>query len=287
MSIEDQTHKRQVQLFRQVSSFYETGAGVKVQRVAGSHVLRVLKPYIQARMAEDAAGRDPGRVNPGSFLTAQSDLLSRTILTMDRHFSRCTAKQVDMLSSAEAIAEIQWEHGAKGCAALLLAWVIDRPTQRPKCVGALTCCRLYERDDLGTSANIVHDGDLHILRPHFRPAPLFIDGVCSIHRGAGSALILNAVKWALTKQHTAVMAQSFSAQALKAGSEPESKRLFARLGFETLIARGKFKVKRHHGAWVKLDLRSLHFTDTMRAGLAVCARRGLTARTANTLVNQC
>ena len=98
---------------------------------------------------------------------------------------------------------------------------------------------------------------------------------------------MNAVKWALTKQHTAVMAQSFSAQALKEGSEPESKRLFARLGFKTLIARGKFKVKQHHGAWVKLDMRSPHFTDTMRAGLTVCARPGLTARTANTLVNQC
>lgn len=288
MTIDEQTEKRKIQLFKKTVEFYGVQAGVKIQRVVGSHVLRILKPVIQARMAEAEAGRDPDRVDARRFVRDDSDLLTRTVLSMDRHFSECTGKQVDLLSSATAIAEIQWEHGTKSSGALLLAWQIDRDTLRPKCVGALTCCRLYERDDLGTSDNIIKAEDFATLTPYFRqPSVLFIDGLCSTSPGAGSALVANAIKWGLTKGHNAVIAQSFSNKPLKNGKKPASMRMLTKLGFKTLIEDGKFKVKHHHGAWMRMTLKPLHFNPMMQAGLRVCARRGFTDATQHTLIDQC
>ena len=151
MSIEDQTHKRQVQLFKQVSGFYETGAGVKVQRVAGSHVLRVLKPYIQARIAEDAAGRDPDRVNPARFLTAQSDL-REVVLTTDRRL----ALHREASRHARPPRPSPKYSGSTAQAARAVPRLEHRPRDpAPQVRRGAHVRRLYERDDLGTSANIV------------------------------------------------------------------------------------------------------------------------------------
>jgi len=284
--MQSQTRTRQVQLFKTAVSNYEISAGVKIQRIPGSYLLRIMKPWITARVAEAEAGRDPDRLDPQAHKPDDDDAVVDAIFNFRRIFSACDAKNVDMFGSAEAVAEIQWEHGSDASAALLLAWKVGRDG-RLACVGALTICKSYERSDLGTSDDIVHEDDHAVLKVYFHKT-LFIDGVCSTSKGAGRALVMSAVKFALSKKDCkGVLCLSFSAKKLQSGAYPESHDLFTKLHFDTVIDKGRFKPKHHHGSWMHLSFDVVPFNAFLEHGVAVCARRGFTKNTHSTYVSRC
>ena len=284
--MQSQTRTRQVQLFKTAISNYEISAGVKIQRIPGSYLLRIMKPWIQARVAEDEAGRDPDRLDPQAYKPNDDDAVVDAIFNFRTIFSACDAKNVDMFGAAEALAEIVWEHGADASAALFLAWKVGHDGGL-RCVGALTICKSYERSDLGTSSDIVREEDHAVLKPYFNRT-LFIDGVCSTSKGTGRALVMNAVKFAVSKKDCkGVLCLSFSTKKLQNGTYPESYGLFTKLHFDTVIEKGRFKPTGHHGSWMYLSLDDVPFNAFLEQAISVCARRGFTAKTHSTYVSRC
>lgn len=289
--LSSQTRDKQAQLFRSYVSAYEAGSGVKIQKISGAYLRRVLKPIEDARDDERAAGRDPQglRITP-ALIPAEhrQDALYRALYDTDTTFSECKKAEVDMLSSFEVMAKLWTEHRASSMAHVLLAWKISEGSTNMRLVGAITVCKSYEDEDIGTHRNLMSPGDFDKLKPIFRANTLLIDCLCSTSPGVGTALVLNAIKLALTKKCRYVTCLSFSKNQLKEGAKPASYKLLQRLGFKIIIPKAHF-VRRIYGAWCALDLKddALPFGGLMEKVVNVCARGGLTPRTSEVLVNRC
>jgi hypothetical protein len=219
------------------------------------------------------------------------DPLYRALYNTDTIFGVCKQSDVDMLSSFETMAGLWKENKASSMAHVLLAWGITGQSTNMKLVGAITFCDSYESIDLATDRTLMSDSDFNTLKPYLRAKTLLIDCLCSTSKGAATALVLNAIKFAITKQCQYVLCLSFSSRKLAKGQKPASAKLLEKLGFKTLIKTANFVKQGYHGSWCLLDLHNdnLHLLSEglMKLVVNVCARPGLTAKTAGVLVNRC
>lgn len=284
--MQQQDRKRQVQLFKVATGFYETSAGVKVQRIMGSELLRIMRPWLKARSDAEKQGKDSDALDPRDFAPDSDDLVVQTIYNLKTLWPECAKKNVLLFYSIEALAEIYAEHKARSNAALFLAWAVEGG--RVRCVGGLTVCRAYARPDLGTSDDVISDADAGVLKPYMKKEPLFIDGVCSTSPGVGTALTVHAVRWALMRNHAGVLLLSFSSKPLRAPRMPESHRMFEKLFFETIIPQARFKPphnRHYHGSWMYLPLASVPLYRLLEQGVQVCGRKAVNDK--NRIVARC
>lgn len=289
-----QTPQKRAAFFRQGLRFHESAAGVVVQRVSGADLRRMLRPLMEARAAAAAAGRDPAAVRAREHNPAPGDVVHDALYAFDTLFAECRRKEVDLLASAEAVAEEYEVDGAAGHACLMLAWrtAYDprrRAHDKPALVGAMTLHRFKRSDNFSTTAASLAPRDAATLAPYLdaRRNVMYIDTLCAKGRGGvGRILAMHAMRYALQRKCTGLIALSFSSKPLAPGARPESYGVFEGLGFEVLVARASFRANLH-GTWFFLPLHEARFASLLADAVDVCARRGFTARTQDTLVWRC
>ena len=303
MSLESQTKERQTQIFKNALKFQESAAGVVIQRIPGSYLYRILKPLIQAREHAMVVGEDPNRIDPLSHCPDTDDHLVNTIYNMDHIFAHCKTKNVDMLASAEAVA-MEWkEDGAPGHACLMLAWktTFNTDTRRfneADLVGAMTLHKFKVSDNFSTDRSSLGDRDYQILHGHaasgsnetrnyFQRNTMYIDGLCAKGKGGvGKLLVLHAIRWAVMRKCTGIIALSYSRRQLGNGKHPESYPIFQSLGFEKTIPTANFRVQ-IYGTWFFQSLTSINFAGIIEDAVSICTRTGFTDKTSDKLIWRC
>lgn len=304
--VHEQSLDRKKQLFKNALRFQESAAGVVVQRVTGSYLYRILTPL---RRAREAQARASGTVltNPMAYLPDASDPLVHAIYNMDNTFADCRSKAVDMMASVEAVAD-EWKvHGASGHGCLLLAWktTFDSSTkkiQAPVLVGAMTLHRFVRTGNFSTDHSTgaregsLGDRDHDVLRGeqaagdgsrrnYFNRNTMYIDCLCAKGRGGvGKLMILHAIRWAIMRKCTGVIALSY---VRKAKQVPESHAAFVALRFDKIIPTVQYKIQGMHGSWFYLALDNVGFEAILKEGVDICARTGLTDRTKDSLIWRC
>lgn len=299
-----QTEQKQLTLFKHALQFEEVASQVVIQRIPASYLHRILKPLLRAR---DEA-ENPDEIDPASFIRSDMDDVERAIFTFDSTFAECKEKRVDMLSSMEAIAR-RWDiekSAGEGC--VFLAWKTTYGVKRdgtkghraPELVGAATVNRFRSWSDFSTDRSDMSAYDFGVLsgaRPggstqeqvaaknYFQSHTMYIDSVCAKHKsGVGRVLVLHAIRYAIMKRCTGIIALAFSAYANKA---PESKEIFKSLKFDTIIPKANF-TSRLYGTWFYLPLSGRTYEHLVQSGaINVCTRSGFTPKTEDTLVWRC
>jgi hypothetical protein len=304
MSLDGQTHERKVQIFKSALKFQESAAGIVVQRIPGSYLRRILKPLIDARKQAIRNGTNPNRVNPRDLVPDTDDPLVHEIYDIDRTFSYCKGKGVDVLASAEGIA-MEWEEdGAPGHGCMILAWktTFDRDRKRtnpPELVGAITLHKFKSTHNFSTEKSQVGEHDFAVLsgqrhvgnnerRNYFSRNTMYIDALCAKGKGGvGKLLILHAIRWALTRKCTGLIALSYSNRKPKNASDrPESYALFTDFGFERPIPKANFTVSMY-GTWFFKPLNTLGFEQVLHDAITICTRTGFTDATKDRLIWRC
>ena len=311
---EDQTLKRKQQIFKSALRFQESAAGVSIQRVSGSYLYRILKPVLDARRRayegednHDSGTRAWDAVDPADHNPDPSDKLINEIYNMDRTFSGCKTKSLDMLSSAESIA-MEWkERGAPGHGCLLLAWKTafdptSKKLQPAVLVGAATLHKFVSSVNFSTdhesapNRGSLGDSDYKVLtgqkligsnekRNYFSRNTMYIDGLCAKGKGGiGKILILHALLWGIMRKCTGVIALSFSTTQKQ---RPESYSAFVSLGFASIIPAANYKISRMYGTWFFMSIDSIGLTTILKDVVDVCTRKGFTNKTSDTLVMRC
>ena len=301
--IDQQTRERKIQIFKSALRFQESAAGIVVQRIPGSYLYRILRPLILARVDAEENGRDPDRIDPRRFIPDGNDPLVNAIYNIDDIFSYCKSKSVDMLASAEGVA-MEWkEDGAPGHGCMLLAWktTFDNATKKlsaPQLVGAMTLHKFKPTVNFSTDRASLSDRDYDVLhgktasgsndiRNYFSRNTMYIDAMCAKGKsGVGKVLVLHALRWALMRKCTGLIALSFSKRALKSGEHPESYPIFTTFKFEKTIPRANFKVQMY-GTWFFQSLDTIGFGNIMKEAVDICTRTGFTEKTEETLIWRC
>ena len=262
MSFREQTFRKKAAIFRKALRFSEIGAGVFVQRIPVRHL---------SRLYASEATDDP---------------VVEAIQHLDETFSSCKEKEVDVASSVDAL--IDEFQANKTDAHLLLAWklVFDATTRqlaKPKLVGIATLSHFVPTPSFYTDERSISSRDFETLRPHFGSRWLYIDAMCSKAAGVGRLLVLHAYNLALTQKKEGVIALSYSSRR---ASVPESKRVFASLGFEAIIPSANYKIQKMYGTWFRKKVSDVDLAGLAEEGINVCTRTGLTPST-STLVWRC
>lgn len=309
-----QDPKKKIQLFKTSLKFQESAAGVVVQRVLGSYLYRILKPLIDAKekaRRDDPRypdpsddGYDPANdVDPAAVLRKlpeKNDTLVKAIYGFRTTFKDCFHKGVDILDSAQAVAEEYKEHGSQGSACLLIAWktsfdATTKRTQAPTVVGAMCCHSFVSTSNFSTDEASLSTSNWNILngdrshgsietRNYFRRNTMYIDTVCSKSGGIGKLLVLHAMRWALMRKCTGLIALSYTPRS---NGVPESKKIFESLQFEKIIPQATFNIANMHGTWFYIQLNSPTFDGILKESFDVCTRRGFSESTKNTLIWRC
>lgn len=313
--LDKQTLERTQQIFKNGIGFQEAAAGVKIQRVPGSYLYRILRPLLEARDYARSTGRNEregeaaaSRVNPNNHIPDDEDPVVHAIYNLDTIFARCSSMDVDMLASAEAIAKEWKERGTASQSCLLLAWKTvfnsaEKKVQKPKLVGAMTLHKFvvsvnFSTDYLGGGRGSLSERDhailhgrpdarsgAHPIRNYFNRQTMYIDAMCAIDKsGVGRLLVLNAIRWAIMRKCTGVIALSYSPTQK---TKPESFPLFESMHFDKIIPEAKFNTKLY-GTWFFKPLDKLGLADLLlKEGLDICTRPGLTRKTEDVLMWRC
>ena len=307
-----QDPNKKIQLFKASLKFQESAAGVVVQRVLGSYLYRILKPLIDAK--EKARRDDPNYPNDNGYdpadevdpaavlrkLPEKNDTLVKSIYGLQTIFEDCFHKGVDIFDSAQAVAEEYKKHGAQGSGCLLIAWKtsFDDTTKRiraPTIVGAMCCHRFVATSNFSTDRASLAASDWALLhgershgsierRNYFHRNTMYIDTVCSKSGGVGKLLVLHAMRWALMRKCTGLIALSYTPRS---NGVPESKKIFESLQFEKIIPKANFAIDHMHGTWFYIHLNSPTFEGILKESFDVCTRRGFTENTKDRLVWRC
>ena len=180
-----------------------------------------------SRAAERAAEDASKSVRPQDHIPDTNDYVVRRIYEMDDIFASCKNKKLDMLSSAEKVA-LEWkENGNPGHACMIIAWktAFDgnaRKLTSPEMVGVITLHKFIESEYFSTDRNAVSSQDYKVLKGqqetrdgeppknYFNRNTMYIDAMCAKHKeGVGNILVLNAIRWALMRKCTGIIALSF------------------------------------------------------------------------------
>jgi hypothetical protein len=282
-----QSPEKKRKIFKDALQFQESAAGVVVQRIPSSYLLRILKPLLLAR--EQAANEDD--VDPMEHCPDKTDPVVFAIYTLDRTFASAMSKGVDVLSSAEMIAEEHKVDGAKGNGALFLAWktaydVSTKSLGTPQLVGAMVVYKFKRTENFSTDTATTGKKDSDTLDPFFRSEYLLIDTLVSVAPGVGTVLALHACRYGIMRHAKGIVALSYSKKKLAAGAKPESYKIFNTLGFHRLIENASFTT-RIYGTWFLMKLDELSLSGLLESGISLCTRAGFTARTKDQLIWRC
>ena len=285
--LHQQSQEKKQKIFKDALQFQESTSGVVVQRIPSSYLLRILKPLLLAR--ENTVDEDD--VDPMDHCPDPTAPVIFAIYTMDRTFASATSKGVDVLSSAEMIAEEHKVDGAKGNGALFLAWktTYDTSTKSlgiPQLVGAMVVYKFKRTKNFSTDTATTGRKDSDTLDPLFRSDYLLIDTLVSTAPGVGTVLALHACRYGIMRHAKGIVALSYSKKKLPAGAKPESYKIFNTLGFHRLIETASFTT-RIYGTWFFMKLDEISLTGLLESGILVCTRPGFTSRTKDQLVWRC
>ena len=264
-NVDDQPLKRRIQILKQSTQLLSVGTGCFVQRISANDLRRL--------RAADADPSDP----------AVRALKPRQ---MNTTFRRCRDASVLINDSINSILQ-RHDEDRKSDGAVLLAWSyeFDNASKRlkePQLVGAVTLTRFISHADFSTHNEALTAGDYNTLQPYFsRKRYIYLDAMCSTKPGVGRLLVLKAYQYALAKKADGLVALSYTKTR---GATPESKRIFERLGFDTLIETARFKPSylrtyNMYGTWFvkKTDARGV--SSIAEGGIRVCTRKGYTTDT--------
>ena len=104
---------------------------------------------------------------------------------------------------------------------------------------------------------------------------MYIDTVCSKSGGVGKLLVLHAMRWALMRNCTGLIALSYTPRS---NGVPESRKIFESLRFEKIIPQARFRVPKMYGTWFYIQLNSPTFDGILKESFDVCTRRGFTEK---------
>lgn len=296
--LDKQPPKKLISLFKSHARIYETRAGVILQRIPGAYLYRILQPLIAERARKLTNKEISEETNEDAKWTGgaipsvhTADQLYQALYNFPKTFTDCISKKnVDVLASAEVIAQLYKTHGSKSMAQLVLAWKPPiKENDDFNLVGVMTVCRAYPHADLSTDRDSFATkakGQFEQLEPHLGHS-LLIDALCSKEKGVGTALVLDAIRLALVKNFKTVLALSFSSSALSARNAPASFSLLTKLGFKTLIEDVNYNHAEMHGHWMRLQLDAAPFYELMTKFARVCARTGFTDRSKDALISRC
>jgi len=289
--LSEQSKEKRQKIFKDALQFQESAAGVAIQKVPGSYLLRILKPLLDAR---DAAPNEAAanRIKAMDHCPDRRDPLIHAIYSMDTTFTSAVSKGVDPLSSAEGIASEHTFDGAKGNGCLFLAWKTSFNAHRkklddPKLVGAMTMYKFKRTTNFSTDAASTGDNDA-TLDAFFRSNFMYIDTLVSSEAaGVGKLLALHAYRYAITKKAKGVIALSYSKKRLAGNSRPESYKIFHGLGFTHLIENASYTIQMY-GTWFVTLLDDVApLSGVLDAGIKLCTRAGFTQKTEDHLVWRC
>ena len=258
MSFDDQDDvKRKQSIFRQSLRAYESSLGVWVQKVASSYLVRLM-------VTKDM--RDP---------------LYVAIRDLNRNFPGCLEKDVDMGGCVESLI-LEHADDKKGDGCALIAWAQDYPGA-PRAVGILTLHNFIPSENFKTTNDYIGDRDYAILSPYFGRRYVYIDCMCSTRKGVGRLLLNSALKYAISKKKTGVIALAFKQQAK---GTPESAAAFEACKFTRLIPSSNYKV-RMYGTWYVKNVADISLDGIDERAVRVCTRTGFTPKTENKLIWRC
>ena len=286
--IHSQSPQKKLKIFKDALQFQESAAGVAIQKVPSSYLVRILKPLLDARAAAPTQ-REANRVRAMDHCPDANDPLVHAIYSLNATFSSVVSKGVDILSSAEAIASEHAVDGAKGNGCLFLAWKTEynrttRSLNDPVLVGAMTVYRFKRSENFSTHSEATGSDDA-LLDPFFRARFLYIDALASKGAGVGKLLVLHAYRYAIMKRETGVIALSYSQKRLAGDAKPESYKIFHGLGFTRLIERVHYRIG--YGTWYATSLDEVTLSGVLESGIRLCTRPGFTSKTEDQLVWRC
>ena len=187
MSFDTLTFDRKKYFFKQALRAYESSLGVWVQKVPAAQVVRLFK---------DGDTSDP---------------LYKALKSLDAHFPGCLAKDVDMAGCVESIV-LEHAKNKQGDGAVCIAWAQEYPAA-PKPVGLITLHNFVQSKNFHTTNAEIGDKDFDTLSRYFGSRYLYIDCMCSTKVGVGRLLLQHAMRHALMKKKTGVIALAFSMKA--------------------------------------------------------------------------
>jgi len=293
-SLNSKNLQKKIQLFKNSLKFKESAAGIVVQRVMGVHLHRILKPLIDARETNP-------RASPTTILETlpdKHDTLVKAIYEFNKTFKGCVGKGLDMLESALSIAKKYKEDGAEGKGCILIAWkttfdATTKKTETPMVVGAICLHKFVvspffstTSQAMGASDNLILHGERSYSktiekRNYFDRNTMYIDTMCSKSGGVGKLLVLNAIRWALMRNCTGLIALSYSQQK---NAIPESMKIFEALKFQKIIPMAKFAAEDINGSWFFVELnRHASLDAILKESFDFCIGRG----SRDTLVWRC
>lgn len=257
MSFDTQDVKRKQSLFKQALRLYESSLGVWVQKVPSSYLARLL-------VTKDT-----------------SDPVYVAIRDLNRNFPACVEKDVDMGGCVESLL-LEYANDKKGDGCALIAWAQEYPNA-PKAVGILTLHNFIRSDNFKTTNEYVGNRDYETLTPYFGSRYVYIDCMCSTQRGVGRLLLNSALKYAIAKKKTGVIALAFAQRAKKT---PESAAAFDKCTFTKLIPTANYKVQMY-GTWYVKKVADISLDGIDTNAFRVCTRSGLTPKTEDNLIWRC
>ena len=265
LNVDDQPLKRRIQILKQSTQLLSVGTGCFVQRLSANDLRRLRSPEAD-----------------------QADPVVRELQTeqLDSTFRRCNDGRVLINDSIDAILQIQ-DEDRKSDGAILLAWAyefdpVSKRLKEPKLVGVATLTRFISNESFSTHEAALTVGDYNTLRPYFsRKRYMYLDALCSTKPGVGRLLVLKAYQYALAKKADGLVALSYTKTR---GATPESKQIFERMGFDTLIATARYKANylrtyKMYGTWFVKKTDALGVSSIAQGGIRVCTRRGYTTDT--------
>jgi hypothetical protein len=261
MSFENQSFKKKAALYKQAIQFQSIASSVFVQKVPAKYLKRLLK-------------------------SEEGDPVVNALSEVDSIFHECISKDVDIGSSLQAIVVENEESNAHGVA--FLAWHLSwdqtrRQMDEPKLVGLITVSDFVPTPNYSTDRDTVSQGDYAILKPYFGGRWSYIDALCSTMSGVGRLLIMHAYLYAIQQKKTGLIALSYSRRR---NAIPESKGIFLKLNFETVIANANFKTKMY-GSWFAKKCSEIDLAGMASEAVKVCTRPGLTNKTQESLLWRC
>jgi hypothetical protein len=250
-----------VQIYKQALRFQEIASGVFVQRIPARYLKRLY----------NAQGNDP---------------VVQALRNLDNIFAECKRKDVDMVSSLEAVLD-EFEHDRASAGAVLLAWSMSFDAERkvmnePRLVGITTLSCFAFTSNFSTDSESLSSGDQAKLRPYVGRW-MYMDGMCSTQPGVGRLLVMHAFQYAIAHKKQGLIALSYS---MRRSAVPESKRIFAALNFDTVIPQANFKIQMY-GTWFAKSTADVGLAGMAEAAVGVCTRTGFTPKTADTLMWRC
>ena len=112
---------------------------------------------------------------------------------------------------------------------------------------------------------------------------VWLDALCSTLPGVGRLLVMHAYAYSIAQKKAGLIALSYSRRR---NAVPESKGIFQKLNFETVIENANFKTQMY-GTWYARKTSEVDLDGMAHEAIRVFTRKGITNRTRDSLLWRC